>query len=116
LQDTTVLAVLIGAKTKFRKHVDWEISGAINTKVGGHSGLIGILLPTHPDYGKSECYHSNIPSRLADNCQSEYAIVIDWTNDRVLLQQMIESAFEKRLSSVDKRNNSRIQMQKDTCS
>ena len=33
LSDTTVLIVLIGAKTKCRKHVDWEIAGALNYKV-----------------------------------------------------------------------------------
>ena len=30
LYDTTVLVVLLGDKTKHRKHVDWEISGALN--------------------------------------------------------------------------------------
>jgi hypothetical protein len=39
--------VLIGPKTKCRMHVDWEIAGAISSRVGGNSGLVGILLPNH---------------------------------------------------------------------
>ena len=44
LSDTTVLVVLIGSKTKCRMHVDWEISGALNIKVGEkYSGLLGLI-------------------------------------------------------------------------
>ena len=52
LADTTVLVVLIGQKTKCRMHVDWEISGALNLKIGdNNAGLLGIILPSHSDYG-----------------------------------------------------------------
>ena len=37
LSDTTVLIVLIGPNTKCRMHIDWEISGALNLKVGGNN-------------------------------------------------------------------------------
>lgn len=53
MADTTVLVVLVDPKTKCRMHVDWEISSALSTKVGD-SGLLGILLPSHPDYGKEK--------------------------------------------------------------
>jgi hypothetical protein len=44
LYDTTLLTILVSPKTKCRKHVDWEISGALNVKVGDkYSGLLGIL-------------------------------------------------------------------------
>ena len=52
LDDASVLVVLVGPNTRDRKHVDWEISAALNKKVGGYSGLMGLLLPTHPDYPK----------------------------------------------------------------
>ena len=39
MKDTTVLVVLLGRNTKYRKHVDWEISGALNLKVGDRSRL-----------------------------------------------------------------------------
>ena len=115
LADTTVLVVLIGPKTKCRMHVDWEISGAISTKVGGSSGLLGIKLPGHPDFGTGKHNYDLLPARLSDNLKSGYAIIRDWTDDRVKMQSYIEEAFANRTSMADKRTNSRIQMDKDTC-
>lgn len=116
LSDTTVLVVLIGPKIKCRMHVDWEISGALNLKVGdSNAGLLGILLPSHPDYGTGQATYDLMPTRLADNFKSGYAIVRDWTDDRVKMQEYIEEAFERRSSMDDKRTNFRIQMDKDTC-
>lgn len=115
LTDTTVLVVLVGPKTKCRKHIDWEISGAISTKVGGNSGLLGILLPSHPDYGKQEYHATNLPPRLAANVESGYAILHDWTSDRVQMQKWIEEAFAKK-SDIDTRITTSIpQMDKDIC-
>lgn len=117
LYDTTVLVVLIGAKTKCRKHVDWEISGALNRKVGdSYAGLLGLLLPSHPDYGSGKCTYDLIPARLADNFKSGYAVIRDYTTDRKKLQEFIELAYKNRRSKADDRINSRIQMQRNTCS
>lgn len=116
LYDTTVLVVLIGEKTKCRKHVDWEISGALNRKVGDHyAGLLGIVLPTHPDYGKvaKQKNSENFPKRFWANYESGYAVLIDWTEDRVFLQNAIEKAFRQRNDS-DKRRNNIPQMQRNT--
>jgi len=116
LSDTTILVVLIGPKTKCRKHVDWEISGALNLKVGNkYSGLIGILLPSHPDFGRDKYTPSNLPKRLAANVKSGYAILHDWTDDRVKMQQWIEKAFDKRSESEKIENKSISQMIEDTC-
>lgn len=117
LCDTTVLVVLIGPKTKCRKHVDWEISGALNLKVGDkYAGLLGILLPTHPDYGTGYAAFNLMPSRLADNFKSTYAIIRDWTEDRIKMQEYIEDAFANRTTNEENRINSRIQMTINTCS
>lgn len=117
LSDTTVLVVLLGPKTKCRKHVDWEISGALNLKVGEHySGLLGLMLPTHPDYGTGRYTYSEQPQRLTDNLKSRYALIRDYTTDRKKLQEYIELAYKKRTSNDSDRTNSRIQMKKDTCS
>ena len=116
LYDTTVLVVLLGAKTKHRKHVDWEISGALNYKVGDHyAGLLGIVLPTHPDYKKpiSQRFKCNYPKRFIENYVSGYAVMIDWTEDRVFMQNAIEKAFRQRANN-DKRRNSIPQMQRNT--
>lgn len=115
LSDTTVLVVLIGPNTKHRKHIDWEISGALNYKVGDkYSGLLGLLLPNHPDFGIGKAKYDLMPARLADNFKSGYAIIRDWTDDRTKMQQYLELAFEKRNTNDEDRDNSRTQMTKNT--
>lgn len=116
LKDTTVLVVLIGNKTKCRKHVDWEISGALNYKVGNtYAGLLGLILPNHPDYGTGMATFDLMPARLADNFKTGYAVIADWTENRKTIQSHIELAFNSRSSLSDKRDNTRAQMQKNTC-
>jgi hypothetical protein len=115
LEDTTVLIVLIGINTKDRKHIDWEISGALNYKVGEkYSGLLGLLLPNHSDFGTGKATYNLIPDRLADNFKADYAIIRDWTDDRVKMQEYIELAFERRSTHSENIDNTRIQMTENT--
>ena len=116
LCDTTILVVLIGNNTKHRKHVDWEISGALNYKVGDHcAGLLGVVLPSHPDYNKPKNHldKSNYPKRFIENYESGYAVMIDWTENRIFMQNAIEKAFKLRSES-GKRRNAIPQMKKNT--
>jgi hypothetical protein len=116
LEDTTVLIVLIGPKTKCRMHIDWEISGALNLKVGDkYAGLLGVLLPTHPDFGTGKATYANLPERLAANFKSGYATIIDWTEDRTKMQNMIEDAFANRSNDHLIVNAEIVQMKKNTC-
>lgn len=115
LADTTILVVLIGLNTKHRKHIDWEISGALNYKVGDkYSGLLGLILPNHPDFGTDKATYNLMPTRLADNFRSKYAVIRDWTDDRVKMQEYIELAFERRSTHSDNMDNTLKQMTKDT--
>ena len=117
LRDTTVLVVLVGAKTKCRKHADWEISGALDLKVGeSYAGLFGILLPTHPDFNKPKYLYDNVPKRLAENIKTGYAEMINWTSNRKFLQSTIENAYYRRRNESGNRVNKAIpQMPKNTC-
>jgi len=117
LEDTTVLIVLIGPKTKCRMHIDWEIAGALNLKVGEkYAGLLGILLPTHPDYGAGKSIKfANLPERFAANVNSGYAKILDWTEDRVKMQDAIEEAFANRINDDLIINTELVQMKKNTC-
>ncbi|MEP0265244.1 TIR domain-containing protein [Dokdonia sp.] len=113
LKDATVLVVLVGAKTYSRKHVDWEISGALNRGVGDiYAGLLGIRLPSHSDHGIGDHKYNanNIPARLVDNLDSGYAKIYDWSGDRNALENWIHEAFYRRNSHGNKRINSRAQM------
>ena len=115
LADTTLLVILIGSNTKHRKHIDWEISGALNPKIGDKcAGILGLKLPSHPDYGTGKHSPSKLPGRLSDNIKSGYAIIRDWTDNRVEMQEYIELAFEKRNTNYENRVNSRLQMTEDT--
>jgi MTH538 TIR-like domain (DUF1863) len=67
LTDTSVQVVLIGENTWKRKHVDWEISAAISSRVGGASGLLGLLLPSYPGYKENQYKSSTLPPRFNDN-------------------------------------------------
>ncbi|WMX17557.1 TIR domain-containing protein [Aureispira sp. CCB-E] len=116
LKDTTVLILLLGNKTKCRKHIDWEISGALNLKVGdGYAGVLGLILPSHPDYNTGKYTSSKHPQRFIDNVETGYAIIRNYTTDRKKLQEYIELAFANRKAQADKRINSRPQMKKNTC-
>ncbi|UAB82851.1 TIR domain-containing protein [Zunongwangia sp. SCSIO 43204] len=110
MKDTTVLTILLGPNTKCRKHVDWEIGGALNVKVGDrYAGLLGIRLPSHPDYGLGTDFNPDYyPIRFAANLESGYAVLADWSEDRRAMQDLIELAFSKR-KETDKIKNASIQ-------
>lgn len=109
ITDASVLVVLVGARTHTRKHVDWEIAAALNKKVGGYSGLLGLCLPTHPDYEKETYTPKIIPPRLLDNLRSGYAKLYDWTDDEKEMLARIELAFKNRIQNAELIHNSREQ-------
>jgi len=115
ISDISVLIVLVGPKTHCRKHIDWEISAALNKKVGGYSGLIGLCLPLHPDYSRNQYDLDNVPLRLHDNIKTGYAKFYNWTEDENEIQRRIEEAFRAREDNVDSIDNSREQMEYNTC-
>ncbi len=81
IRDATVTVVLIGPCTWQRKHVDWEIGSSLReTSRNSRCGLLGILLPNHPNYFTMQRNPRLIPPRLADNCTgfNPYAVVYKW--------------------------------------
>lgn len=115
LSDTTIIVVLVSEFTKCRKHIDWEISGALNYKVGdAYAGLVGLHLPRHKEYGVKTYIPSLQPARLADNAGTGYAKIFDWTYDRYGRQMRLEDAFAARKDRADLRTNDREQMERNT--
>lgn len=98
LRDASVTIVLLGKNTWRRKHVDWEISSTLrDTKLNSRGGLLGIMLPTHPEYYQSSLSKNTVPERFYDNWRNDYAVVIKWSNLSCWnLKENIQRAFSKK--------------------
>ena len=110
IRDATVTVVLIGPCTWQRKHVDWEIGSSLrDTRLNSRCGLVGILLPNHPDFGKDNFNPHLIPPRLAINCGDDdsYAAIYDWPGRQGVadIRQWIHQAFLRR-DGANPHNNS----------
>ena len=98
IADATVTVVLVGACTWQRKHVDWEIGASLrNTAKNPRCGLLGILLPSHPCYRKTELNLHLVPPRLSDNCNgNSYARMYTWSTISHTVQEWIHEAFMRK--------------------
>lgn len=87
LRKSTVTVVLVGKHTWQRKFVDWEIGSSLrHTEKNKRSGLLGILLPTHPDSGRDRYTAGFIPPRLHDNIACGFAKLYNWNEDPDIAQ------------------------------
>jgi hypothetical protein len=110
MDDSSVVIVLIGAKTWCRRHVDWEIYGGLSVRVGGRAGLLGICIPGNPDYPGPTYAPANTPARFVDNQKAGYARYYDWSDDPARVERWIEEAFQARTEKYDDADNSRLQL------
>ena len=118
ITDASVLVVLVSSKTRCRKHVDWEISAALNKKVGGYSGLIGVLLPDVSLTPNGHYRYESLPARLADNARSGFAKIYTWNSlisSEHNVRTAIQTAFDARVSLSYKIDNSRAQFYRNLC-
>jgi len=112
---SSIILVLVGRRTWGRKHVDWEISAGLDKRVGEHcAGLLGVCLPTHPDYGSGKVNPTIVPPRLIDNVHSGYARFYNWTEEGSILKQHLEDAYQARISRADRIDNSRLRFDNNT--
>ena len=104
ISDAAVTVVLIGPRTWQRKYVDWEIGATLrDTQTNPRCGVLGILLPTHPNYGETKFDRRLIPPRLADNLEQNdpFAFIQSWPGQRNRrraddVQNWIHQAFVRR--------------------
>ena len=99
IRDATVTAVLIGPCTWQRKYVDWEIGSSLRaTRLNSRCGLLGILLPNHPNAVTRQYSPRLIPPRLADNTAKDdpYALIYDWSYQTSEIRNWIHRAFSRR--------------------
>ncbi|MCY4623958.1 MAG: TIR domain-containing protein [Chloroflexi bacterium] len=93
IADATVTIVLIGQCTWQRRHVDWEISASlIDRRNNERGGLVGLLLPTHPDFWAEPADRNPrlIPQRLACNIDGNdpFAVIYKWPRQWVARRVM----------------------------
>ncbi len=121
LRDSSVTIVLVGSKTRNRKHVDWEIySSMIDGKINKKSGVLAISLATNSficTHGKEEQdlfpeirdwtpvdsradferRHPDMPERIIDNYR--FVSVIPWNRLTAFrLSDLLDITFERRSS------------------
>ena len=91
LSDSTVTVVLVGSDTWRRKHIDWEIAATVrDTEANPRSGLLGILLPTHPSFGEKQVDPYTIPPRLHDNVESGFAKLYSWSESEQRVSEWVD--------------------------
>ena len=113
IADATVTVVLIGKDTWSRKYVDWEIGSSFSkTPKNSRCGVLGILLPDHPSYGKSSVDPETLPQRLIPNIEGEnpYVRIYDWPRDNRLseIRKWIDVAFQRRKGPAPNNNSKRF--------
>ena len=101
IADATAMIVLIGRDTWSRKYMDWEIGSALNkSKNNSRCGVLGIILPDHPDYRKKYHAPNLLPPRLAANIGGDdpYVRLYDWPGDGSLsvIRNWVHTAFVRR--------------------
>ncbi|MFW9778518.1 MAG: TIR domain-containing protein [Candidatus Heimdallarchaeota archaeon] len=97
LRDSTVTIVLVGKETWKQKQIDWEIAASIQKiqKIP-RSGLMGLILPTHPNFSGKKVEPSLIPPRLYDNITNRYARIYHWTEKLSSIQSWIHAAVRRK--------------------
>lgn len=104
IRDASVTVVLIGPCTWQRKYVDWEIGSSLrDTELNSRCGLLGILLPNHPDFQKQTYNPYLIPPRLADNCKgsNSFACIYSWPGAQVIIDLASRNPDRVRMSAID---------------
>ncbi len=118
ISDASIVIVLVGPKTRCRKHVDWEVSAGLSRSAGGLSGLVGILLPEFPLTRDHKYSSSDLPLRLSDNVSTGYASLESWSSiasNAEYLTKILDGAFDRRQTHAGYISNSRQQMVYNTC-
>ena len=118
IADATVVLVLIGRHTWSRKFVDWEIGSALNkSKSNSRCGVLGIVLPDHPDYGRGRWDSNLLPQRLAANIEGDdpYVRLNDWPGDGSLsvIRHWVHTAFLRRDGSPPDNYSKRFKNNRD---
>jgi hypothetical protein len=77
--------------------VDREIElGTESREDGPGAGLVGVILPPHDDFSRPYYDPENVPVRLHDLVQNEYAILRKWSENPDEIRPWLEEAERRR--------------------
>lgn len=95
--ETTHILVLIGPRTRLSQWVDREIELSTESREDGPgAGVVGLILPSHEDFSRPYYDPENIPVRLHDLVQNDYAILRKWTESPDELSRWLDEAERRR--------------------
>lgn len=112
MRTCSVTVVLIGARTGYRKWIDWEIWSSLRAYNHPYdkkmsfkpNGLLAIYLPVE---------NHSIPERLKDNIESGYVVSMKWKNLERDFESKVNYAYWKRNNAINKIRNSRERQSND---
>jgi hypothetical protein len=98
IRQASHLLVLVGPRTRLSKFVDEEIALGIERRDDGTPGaaVVGIILPSHPDFTQPYYEPENVPLRLHDLIESEYAVLRKWTDNPDEWRRWLDEAEKRR--------------------
>jgi hypothetical protein len=93
----THTVVLIGPQTRFSHWVDREIEHSTESREDAPgAALIGVILPSHEDFSRPYYDPENVPLRLHDSIQNDYAIAKKWSEDPAEIGRWLDEAEKRR--------------------
>ena len=95
LQECDLICVLVGPNTRFSKFVDSEIDAFLKKQSDPPCGLLGIILPVHPDFNRPYYDPVEVPPRLHDRVEWEFGLIKHWALD--------EASWKSWFAEVDRR-------------
>lgn len=126
IKDATVLVLLCGCNTKYRKYIDWELHAAMyDTEKNPKMGILVVNLPscrnniravedrekeivapntTWTSFTKRSEYETaypDLPSRLIDSLATKHSDItfVNWntiSNNHFMLQELVDFAYKRR--------------------
>lgn len=100
IQTASHTCVLLGPATRLSRWVDREIELSTEPREDGPgAGLIGVILPTHEDFSAPYYDPANVPIRLHDLIQGDYAVIRKWSENPEDLWRWLDEAERRRHSS-----------------
>lgn len=96
LLDSHMTVVLLGRNTWRTYQTDWVLAASMSGDPTQRSGVVGLILPTHPDFHKLTYNSALLPPRMADNMANDYVVLRKWSDNLEELQSYSADAATRR--------------------